>query len=216
MNADPQLVARTLRERGPAAPAGLRVSVESALAAADRPHRGGARLRVGLAGALAAAAAALALFLPSGGNPGPTTVAIHELAGRGPTSSAPEPQRGHPQLLARNVEGVSFPNWTKKFGWRASGERTDVVGGRQTTTVYYKHTVHDIAYTIVAGKALAPPEHARHVRVRGVDLYRYRHGEHEVVVFRRGGRTCVMTGHVKHRDTVVKLATWRGDGRVRF
>jgi hypothetical protein len=37
-----------------------------------------------------------------------------------------------------------------------------------------------------------------------------------VVMFERGGHTCVIAGHVIHADTLTKLATWRGDGAVRF
>ena len=41
------------------------------------------------------------------------------------------------------------------------------------------------------------------------------HG-HTIASFKRGGRTCVLSGHVEHRPTLVNLASWKGDGEVRF
>jgi hypothetical protein len=42
-----------------------------------------------------------------------------------------------------------------------------------------------------------------------------RHGGHEVAVFERDGHTCVIAGHVLHRSTLLKLAAWKGDGKIR-
>ena len=42
-----------------------------------------------------------------------------------------------------------------------------------------------------------------------------RHGGHDVAVFERGGRTCVVAGHVLEVSTLLKLAAWRGGGSVR-
>jgi hypothetical protein len=42
-----------------------------------------------------------------------------------------------------------------------------------------------------------------------------RHGGHDVAVFERNGRTCVIAGHVIHRSTLLKLAAWKGGGHVR-
>jgi len=45
----------------------------------------------------------------------------------------------------------------------------------------------------------------------------YRDGQRTVAVFERAGRTCVLAGVVHAEDTLVKLATWRGDdGTLKF
>jgi hypothetical protein len=42
-----------------------------------------------------------------------------------------------------------------------------------------------------------------------------RHGGHDVAVFERHGRTCVIAGHVIHQSTLLKLSAWKGDGEIR-
>ena len=59
---------------------------------------------------------------------------------------------------------------------------------------------------------------ARVVRRDGLEMAVYRdprHGGHDVAVFERGGRTCVVAGHVLEVSTLLKLAAWRGGGSVR-
>src|ERR671915_606487 len=63
-----------------------------------------------------------------------------------------------PKLLDAEVEGVVFPSWDDKFGWRASGARDDELDGRDTETVFYDKEGKRIAYTIVGGDALDPPD----------------------------------------------------------
>ena len=41
------------------------------------------------------------------------------------------------------------------------------------------------------------------------------HGGHDIAVFERGARTCVIAGHVERVETLVKLAAWTGGGAVR-
>ena len=121
-------------------------------------------------------------------------------------------------LLRAEVDGVRFPNWRPEFGWHETGMRRDEIDGRPTTTVYYEHMGHRLAYTIVSGPALPPPANARVVRRDGLELAVYRdprHGGHDVAVFERGGRTCVVAGHVLEVSTLLKLAAWRGGGSVR-
>jgi hypothetical protein len=36
------------------------------------------------------------------------------------------------------------------------------------------------------------------------------------VTFRRDGRTCVLAGIVHFRSTLLKLASWKGEGAVTF
>jgi hypothetical protein len=42
-----------------------------------------------------------------------------------------------------------------------------------------------------------------------------RHGGHDIAVFQRGGKTCVLAGHVEEASTLLKLAAWRGGGDIR-
>jgi hypothetical protein len=60
------------------------------------------------------------------------------------------------------------------------------------------------------------PDGADHVRARGLDVALLRDGDRDIAGFVRGGHTCVLAGHVLERATLVKLATWKGDGAVGF
>ncbi|HEY1274143.1 MAG TPA: hypothetical protein VGF25_04510 [Thermoleophilaceae bacterium] len=210
-------VARTLRDVGPMAPPALRARIEEAIERAEqRRRRFLSPQRLALAGALASAAIALAIVVP--GRDGDATVAAAADLSLGDMSMpAPKPAAGRPQLLAARFEDVAFPNWGHKFGWHAVGMRTDDVGDRRAETVFYEHMGHQIGYTVVSGRPLAPPDDATHVSKNGVHVLLYRDPDgRQVAVFRRGGRTCVLSGHVMSRHTLVKLASWKGDGAVDF
>ena len=87
-----------------------------------------------------------------------------------------------------------------------AGMRRDEIDGRPTTTVYYEHMGHRLAYTILSGPALPPPANARVVRRDGLEMAVYRdprHGGHDVAVFEDGGRTCVVAGHVLEVSTLL-------------
>jgi hypothetical protein len=201
-------VAGALRGRGPETPATLRARVRPS----PRP-----RPLTWLAPAAAAAALLVTavLVLPgllAGGRPSVEQAAA--LAARVATQRTPPAVAGHPELLARDVDGVAFPEWGEKFGWHASGARTDEIAGRRAVTVFYRHMEHRIGYTIVSGPPLEVPADAHRMRVNGVDLAMYRDGERTVTVFERGGHTCVLAGHVIHHDTMPKLASWRADGAI--
>ena len=77
---------------------------------------------------------------------------------------------------------------------------------------------HRIAYTILPGAPVDPPEGSRIVRRDGLEIalsHDPAHGGHDIAVFERGGRTCVIAGHVERVETLVKLAAWTGGGSVR-
>src|SRR5918992_1481595 len=63
----------------------------------------------------------------------------------------PAPRPATAKLLDRQAAGLSFPDWSQKFGWRATGARTDTLAGRRMTTVFYVKGARRIAYTIVGG-----------------------------------------------------------------
>jgi hypothetical protein len=162
---------------------------------------------------IAAALILLAVLTPRGD---PSTVQRAADLAREPAAQAAPATAG--PVLRADVDGVKFPHWGPDFGWHETGMRSDVLDGRQTTTVFYEHTGHRLAYTIVSGPPLPRPEHARVVRRDGLEIALYRdpgHGGHDVAVFERGGRTCVLAGHVIELETLLKLAAWTGGGSVR-
>jgi hypothetical protein len=177
------------------------------------PARRSAAPRLVLAGALAAVLVAIAVLAPRGERS--TVEQAADLAKVPATQAAPE--AAGPALRA-DVEGVRFPSWGEEFGWHATGMRRETLDGRRAETVYYEHEGHRIAYTIIAGRPLPRPEHARVIRRDGLEISVYHdpsHGGHDVAVFRRGGRTCVLAGHVLELETLIKLAAWQGDGALR-
>jgi hypothetical protein len=203
-------VVAALRAGGPAVPAQLHERIAALLVRRERRRR---RLAFALAPAAALALASVALLVAA---PGPsTTVSLARVVTHGPTGPAPRIELGRPELLERRFAGVTFPNWIRRFDWIAVGSREDTVGGRRAASVFYRHTHHTIAYTVVAGEPLRPPASATRARVGGVVVHRFRDGPRDVVMFVRGGRTCVLAGEVHDPLTLVRLAAWRGDATER-
>jgi hypothetical protein len=187
-------VVRALQAGGPAVPE----SVFRRMPAIEVTRTPMPARRPALAGAVAVVAAlALAVILSLGGPGGASVVKAAQLNALPAEHAAP----------ARSFAGVTYPNWSVKFGWFALGRRGDELRGRDTTTVFYRHTHHRIGYTVVSGKALQPPDRAEVLTVRGLELHRFRQGEQDVVTFVRNGHTCVLSGKVHDPDTLVKLAT---------
>ena len=203
-----QRVIRALGSGGPATPDTLFVPVTE-----PRP----ARRQIFRAPALAAVAASVALAVlvvaltTAGGDHGARAFATVSLR----PATQPTPASDG-MLLARTHQGVAFPDWSREFGWMAEGGRSDTIEGRRAESVFYMHHGHRIAYTVVAGKPLEPPAGARTRRVNGVELIQFRDGPRDVVMFERGGRTCVLAGEVLSAETLVELASWRGRGTISF
>lgn len=151
------------------APASLRADVEAlqARSAGDqrsgRSRRGAGwtapafRMRIATVAAtpLIALAVVLVLVLGGGSSGPPTLIQAAALAGKGPSAAAPAADPTAPRLLNVRVGDLHFPNWEADGDWRSTGMRTDQVGGRAVTTVYYKHAGTELAYSIVAKPALA-------------------------------------------------------------
>jgi hypothetical protein len=209
-----------LRHGGPATPDGLRRRLQAleprlpGLGPA-RP-RGVPRLLAPVAGIAALIVVAVVVALSLGGPAGPSVVQAAEIARLPNTDSAPARDTSNPALLERRLEDVVFPEWSKRFGWRAEGARTDRLDGRRAETVFYTHHGHRIGYTVISGGALEPPDRAELVRRNGLEIHRYRDGDRTVVIFERDGLTCIIAGHVVDPDTPLKLAAWKGGGAVRF
>jgi hypothetical protein len=190
------------------APASLRARIE-----AERPGRIGAgRRRVvyggGLAAALAVAVLALVLILPGGTPGGPSVSQAAGLAALGPAAPAPQPDPRAPAKLETRLEGVYFPDWGRRFGWRPAGQRTDQIGGRSAVTVYYRWRGRGVAYTIVAAPALATPS-ARVSVLNGTVLRTLKLHGRLVVTWRRAGHTCVLSGPGVPAAELQRLAGWQ-------
>jgi len=197
------------------APSGLRARIDVQRQARRRRARPRVTLAAGLATA-AAVALVLVLILP-GGAGGPSLASAAALSARPATGPAPSPRPDQPKLLDREVGGVAFPSWQKKFGWQATGERADSLRGRVTATVFYSKKGKRIGYTIVDGKALKVPAGAASARRNGIELKSFRTTDGRLVVtWKRGGRTCILVGGGVPRDTLLKLAAWKGLGAVPF
>jgi hypothetical protein len=198
-----------LRSGGPSLPDGLLERIEAL--ARHTPAR-----RHPLVPAFAAAVATGVLVIVAISPGGSTATDLARLVTRPAAQPTPDVDRRQPALLGRAFAGIDYPNWAPEFGWYADGARRDRIDGRVTDTVFYVHTHHRVAYTIVAGKPLDAPSHARRVRVGGLDIHRFRDGPRDVVMFVRGGRTCVLSGEVHDPETLVKLAAWTGAGGGSF
>lgn len=198
------------------APVRLRSQVERRRARPSRAERGRRRLVIGGATAAAAVVIALALALPSALSGGPSVADAAALAARSPTRAAPGVTEEIPQLLRADVDGVPFPNYAAKFGWRPFGAREDDPSGRAATTVYYERGGRRVAYTIVSGDALEPPSDARTITRGGVEYRIFRDDGRTVVTWERDGHTCVLSSTTAGAGDLVALADWRGKGTIPF
>jgi hypothetical protein len=194
------LAAARARDR---APASLRARIERERAAA-RPVRRRGLFAVGLAGALAAAALALALVLPAGTPGAPSVSDAAALGFRPALEPAPAIERtptGGTRLAAQ-VGPIFFPNYD---GWRAVGMRRDRLGGRSAVTVYYQRGAVLVAYTIVGAPALAEP-HAPVVKAGWLTVRRQHLSGREVVTWREAGDTCVLSSRQLDAVALARLA----------
>jgi anti-sigma factor RsiW len=192
---------------GERAPARLRAWLE-----AQRPPKRAYLRRTGyaggLVGALAVTVVMLTLVFP-GVTPGsPSVSQAAGLALRGATQPPPVPDPNDPGArLAQRVQGVYFPNWARTLGWRAVGQRSDVLIGRRAATVYYGWRGMLVAYTIVSRPALAQPS-APLRRRDGHWLQTITVGGRTVVTWRRAGQTCVLSAAGVLASVLERLAVW--------
>jgi hypothetical protein len=205
-------------QSGPRAPERLHRRIEQLYARTTTrvPLRWPVRLRVVAAGVAGVLVAALVVALSVGGPGASRAVQAAELSLKPSTEPIPRTNIERPALLKRSFAGVTFPAWSGKWGWRTDGARSDELDGRETATVFYKHTHHRIGYTVISGPPIQPPEDAETLNAGGVELHRFRLGLQDVVTFERGGRTCVLSGDVHDPHTLVKLASWKAEGSIGF
>lgn len=190
---------RSLRRAPRATPAGTRRWRESPL----RPAV------AALVGTGVAAVVVLALVLSSGGGTAAPTVS--QVAGAGLLASTYPPPREdprNPHSLLASAAGIRYPYWGGSLGWRAIGRRTDAIGGRTVTTVFYASRGRRIGYSIVTGDALPIPARSVAVRVHGMGFHVVSHANPTVVTWREAGRTCVLTARGVSARTLMRLGAW--------
>jgi hypothetical protein len=200
------------------APDSLRARVDAERSGPSRrPARRAPARRFGFAAALAGATAAAALIvvlsLP-GGAGGPSVVEAAELSELPPTEAAPQPAGD--KLLDASLEGLPFPDWAAKFGWKATGERRDEIDGRTAVTVFYEKEGRTIAYTIISGEAIDPPDGSRSAVREGTRLRHFTEDGRTIVTWERDGKTCVLSGDGVPLGKLLELAAWKGLGSVPF
>jgi hypothetical protein len=193
---------RRVREMTDAAPCRQRFSLSG------RP--------LALAGALAGAAVVVvALILAlGGGSSSPPTVQQASVAAQRPATQGAPAESSVPGRLAISAAGIPYPYWGQRFGWQAVGARTDSVGGRMVTTVFYSSHAgtsapRRIAYSIVAGAPLAVPTAGQSVVSHGTGYRVLASGTGAVVTWRRAGHTCILVGSGVSAHTLLTLARWQ-------
>ena len=118
-------------------------------------------------------------------------------------------------MLAADLDGLAYPNWEKEFGWLAAGERQDDLDGRATRTVFYEKDGNRLAYTIVGGDPIEPPENGHTTVVDGVAFTSFEQDGEGSVTWLSDGQPAVVAADVDE-PTLVELPPWKGDGAVGF
>jgi hypothetical protein len=164
-----------------------------------------------------AVVAVVAVALAAGlGRSGPTTMSMRQAAAptlRAATLPAPPESSAHRAQLAAAVDGVPFPYWEDRFGWRSTGARTDRVDGHSVTTVFYANSSgRRIGYAILAGTP-APRIGGGTIAWRDGVPYRLL-TEHGITAMTwvRDGHLCVVSGRGVSNATLLRLASWSDHG----
>ena len=124
------------------------------------------------------------------------------------TGPAPPENRRDRSQLQVGVDGVSFPYWKERFGWRSTGTRTDTLGAHTVTTVFYVNSDgRRIGYAIASGAA-PRTEGGTVVRRWGVSYRVLQQGAATVVTWQLDGHLCVMAGRGVSARTLVNLVSW--------
>lgn len=177
----------------------------------ERPGRIRSRSRRLRALALpAVAVAAVVVAIVAAGTPAPTVAQTARLALAAATRPAPAVDPADPARLTLTGAGIPFPSWRRMAGWRASGARSDTLGGRRIETVFYAGAGGArVGYSIVSGSSLRAP-HGSSVTRYGVRFTIARAGHARLVTWVRDGHTCVIAGRDIAARTLVSLAADEG------
>jgi hypothetical protein len=168
--------------------------------------------RVGFAAVAAVALIAAVVAISStGGRGGSSGLSVQQTATltlSPATSPAPTENEQHRSQLSVAVEGVAFPYWKERFGWRSDGARKDALDGHAVTTVFYTDGQgRRVGYAIVSGPA---PKTSGGTVVRhwGVSYRLLSHDGTTVVTWQREGHLCVIAGRGVSAHTLLSLASW--------
>lgn len=168
--------------------------------------------RFGLAATAAAglAAAAIGVGLSGGGSSGLTVEKAAALTLRPATMAAPRESPANHAQLETSVEGVAFPYWRERFGWRSAGARVDEVAGRSVTTVFYTDRAGRwIGYAIASGRSPQLTGGTVRWSSRGIPYSVSTQDGATVVAWPRKGHLCVVSGRGVDTSTLLRLAGWR-------
>lgn len=196
------------------APQSLREAIERdrEAASARAPFWRRHRWALAAAGVAAAGVVAVALVVGTGGNPaGPSLDEVYAAAELRPTDAAPATVGGDPPVLDAEVGSLQFPDWTEKFGWKASGRRDTDLSGRRVTTVFYRNPEGArLGYAVVAGAQLGGDPPGRPVEQAGNTYTVDRGAEQTTVTWTQQGHTCVIVApSAVPQSTLVDLAASR-------
>ncbi len=215
-------IAELLRSFDAPAPESLHRRIESLVASHQSqrfPRRGLGRLSaLGLAsaGAVAAAIVAVAIVVGLGGGGSAPAVSFSQAAAstlRAATLPAPPESHTHHAQLAVAVNGVPFPYWSERFGWRSTGSRTDRVDGSSITTVFYGDSSgRRIGYAILAGTPVPRIGGGMVVWRGGVSYRLLSENGAAVVTWLRDSHLCVLSGRSVSSATLLRLASWSYHG----
>lgn len=204
-----------LRALDQPAPASLRSRVDELTGARERParrplHRWRRALVLPGATVLAVVVAAI-VILTNGGAAAPTVPQTARLALAAATLPAPRVDSADPRQLAVSAAGIPFPNWAATSRWASSGARTDRIGGRMVTTVFYRNPKGvEVGYSISSGAPLSGA-HGGTFHAYGTTFTLARAGSGNFITWVRAGHTCVIAGHSVGYATLLSLAG--ADGR---
>jgi hypothetical protein len=161
---------------------------------------------------LTATLALLAALVAGGGGGAFTLREVTAATLRPAAIAAPARDEKNPAELTAAVDGVAFPYWADRFGWRASGERIDRLAGRTIITVFYvdRHG-RRLGYAIVGGTR--PPPLDGEVAWHGhTSFHLFVNAGARAVAWLRAGHLCVVSGRGLDGATLLRLASWSPGG----
>jgi hypothetical protein len=188
------------------APASLRARLDE-LTGAPTPRRAPRwRRALVLPGATAiAAVVAAVVILIGGGTSAPTVPQAARFAVASATLPSPPANPRQPGQLTLRAAGIPFPAWDRR-GWTTAGTRTDTVGGRRITTVFYKSpSGRRIGYAITSGAPL-PGAHGQTATRHGVTFTMQPSGDAKLITWVRNGHTCIIASRNVSYGTLLALA----------
>jgi hypothetical protein len=169
----------------------------------------------GATAVLAAAAITIAVGLTGGGSAGVDVRQASAPALRGATMGAPPASPRRRAQLAAAVDGVAFPYWEDRLGWRATGARADRIDGRAVTTVFYANRAGQrIGYEIFAGTPAPSVGSGLVTRRSGTSFRLLAEDGVQIVAWLRGGHLGVGGGRGVSSATLLHLASWHDRSEI--